>query len=559
MRLLPALPLNGQAQVADQKAASDNGPIQLSPFAVNTRSNDGYVSNQATASGRLVQSRQEGGQNVTVVNAVQIAPLSAPEALHYVAGISGNNDERHSNTFALCGLPVMGARRNGEYTNASWSTPEAVEQYEVVRGASAVRYGSSQPGGAVSYVTKSPQFRAAGEITTGGFGLSHTGAGELAADLTGPVKKGLTTDLDAPSTLADRLMLIGEDREDYRGPGFDYSKRQGVFGKVTWKPFAGRQIQSEYECRGLRQFKGSALLVPGTSAGTPADKVALPDAYGISVSWTFRDASSMYRRVERFWETSISSPKGFGKWGKWTARSFLSLNDRYVRIAGPSGSAQPRPVTVADIGEFSEAGPLFPLEGNKVRLDLTYFVIKSTNVLPVDASAAVNDSDPTPRYRFIAGTTRRGADVDVTFNWGKAFQPVFAHSDQDVSAAPIPAQLQATPTQSSVLQLNVARHSATVLTWWEPRLDRLPSLWLTLGVRYTDKKPASLAGALSSYFIPGDAIFDLGAGYTFDRPWVVDVNVKNILDKYAYRDSPNAVIIVAERPRPASATLHNPF
>jgi iron complex outermembrane recepter protein len=141
------------------------------------------------------------------------------DALRNVSGVTrfkeGNGGEEK---FSIRGfdasrnLFIDGARLNNGFNATNIATTETanIERFEVLKGPSAILFGSGLPGGVINYVTKKPTFKpyAAGELLFGSYGFKR-----IEADATAPVN----------DTLAWRGVFSHEDSEGYRD--FDSRKR----------------------------------------------------------------------------------------------------------------------------------------------------------------------------------------------------------------------------------------------------------------------------------------------------------------------------------------------
>jgi TonB-dependent siderophore receptor len=141
------------------------------------------------------------------------------DALRNVSGVTrfkeGNGGEEK---FSIRGfdasrnLFIDGARLNNGFNATNIATTETanIERFEVLKGPSAILFGSGLPGGVINYVTKKPTFKphAAAELLFGSYGFKR-----FEADATAPVN----------DTLAWRGVFSHEDSEGFRD--FDSRRR----------------------------------------------------------------------------------------------------------------------------------------------------------------------------------------------------------------------------------------------------------------------------------------------------------------------------------------------
>ncbi len=140
------------------------------------------------------------------------------DALRNVAGVTrfkeGNGGQE---SFSIRGfessrnLFIDGAHLNSSQNATSIASTETanIERFEVLKGPSAILFGSGLPGGVINYVTKKPTFKpyAAGELIVGSYGYKR-----VEADATAPVNE----------MLAWRAVVSHEDSEGFR----DYDSRR---------------------------------------------------------------------------------------------------------------------------------------------------------------------------------------------------------------------------------------------------------------------------------------------------------------------------------------------
>ena len=141
------------------------------------------------------------------------------DALRNVSGVTrfkeGNGGEEK---FSIRGfdassnLFIDGARLNNGFNATNIATTETanIERFEVLKGPSAILFGSGLPGGVINYVTKKPTFKpyAAAELLVGSHGFKR-----FEADATAPIN----------DMLAWRGVFSHEDSEGFRD--FDSRRR----------------------------------------------------------------------------------------------------------------------------------------------------------------------------------------------------------------------------------------------------------------------------------------------------------------------------------------------
>jgi iron complex outermembrane receptor protein len=167
------------------------------------------------------------------------------DALRNVAGVSkfkqGNGGEEK---FSIRGFDASqslykdGARINNAFNATNIATTETanIERYDVLKGPSAILYGTGEPGGVINYVTKKPRFDrafASAELIAGSYDYYRS---EL--DLTGPLGAS-----DSP--FAYRLVASYEDSDSHRD--FHFRERLLLAPSLSWRPTERTTVTLQYE------------------------------------------------------------------------------------------------------------------------------------------------------------------------------------------------------------------------------------------------------------------------------------------------------------------------
>jgi iron complex outermembrane receptor protein len=212
--------------------------VQLSEFRVSSTTDRGYVATQAAGATRTNTPLIELAHTVNVLNAGFIADTGAAklyDALRYVSNVTGG-DVRNDGDF---GQPALGVRgfainrmRDGMNVTSASALVElsGYERVEAVKGASAVQLGSSNPGGILNYVPKTPLFRPRTEIV-GQFGSDRFYRGSV--DTTGPLSSRGNV------RTAYRVVVSGEDSESF----MDYHNRKLSFAQIGFAVRVSRDTQ----------------------------------------------------------------------------------------------------------------------------------------------------------------------------------------------------------------------------------------------------------------------------------------------------------------------------
>ncbi|QCJ70561.1 TonB-dependent siderophore receptor [Providencia heimbachae] len=155
-------------------------------------------------------SLQETPKSVSIISQQELetrAPQKLDEALRYTSGVVAQpfGADNDTDWFKIRGFDAATYLDNSRLFRDGYYTwllePYGFERIEVVKGASAVLFGESTPGGAVNVVTKKPLFTPKGEVfleagnnDQRGFGFDVTGnandEGNVRYRLVGTMKKG---------------------------------------------------------------------------------------------------------------------------------------------------------------------------------------------------------------------------------------------------------------------------------------------------------------------------------------------------------------------------------
>lgn len=193
---------------------------------------NGYVAKRAKTATKTDTPIIETPQSISVITKDQMRDQnvqSIQDALRYSAGVVADQygvDSRSDNisirgtdgTQYLDGLRQV----NTYYQDIARPDPYTLERIEILRGPSAMLFGSGGVGGIVNLVTKRPQETAQNEISVS---LGNYDSKRIQADLTGPV-----ADTD---NLFYRLVFVGRDLDTQVDHTED--KRIVVAPSLTWK------------------------------------------------------------------------------------------------------------------------------------------------------------------------------------------------------------------------------------------------------------------------------------------------------------------------------------
>ena len=431
------------AQTAAPKAESD--AVVLNPFVVSTSANEGYVSTSAAALGRVTQQLENIPQRVSIYNAAFLQDIkltSFQDALRYDSNTNFSNSQFNGAAGLIRGFAAQNPLRNGVGGLAtSQGNPlgvEAIEQVEVVKGAAAVLYGPSQPGGVINYVTKRPQFRRQSAVETQFFAR---GGYKVALDSTGalPVKSA-----DGRSVLAYRVVAVHEDRSLYQINDQNLN-RDVLYGALTYQPFQNLAIDAQVQNdRQKASFFNSSLMpqavVTGLANGSIQPKQT-PLPYAVfpgGAKWTYQDTFGYAEQHDKYAQVSAVLNRDFGRLGAWALRAHYTWSESALfRVLNDiQGGNFPQPVTAANIGRtvnFTQTVSAADVTAN--RLWIPARLARQINDFP--RSSLNTQWDLTGK--FTTGPAKHtfliGTDADLGFNAKSGIPGVAATDKQAFTGA----------------------------------------------------------------------------------------------------------------------------
>jgi iron complex outermembrane recepter protein len=170
-------------------SAPDEDVVRLSPFEVSSETDRGYIATRASGATKTNTPMIELAHSIQVLNSEFIADTNSQtvfQATRYVSNVSGGN-QRGDDAMLIRGFGVTRLRNGQPYAQQNAFTFDemaAFERVEVIKGASAVLYGSAAPGGLINLVDKRPMPRRQSflSLTAGSYDFY-----KAVLDTTGPV------------------------------------------------------------------------------------------------------------------------------------------------------------------------------------------------------------------------------------------------------------------------------------------------------------------------------------------------------------------------------------
>jgi iron complex outermembrane receptor protein len=284
--LLTVADLPGQVTAPAPASSSSKGEIvQLSEFTVSEDKDIGYSTTNAIGVTRTNTAIIDTPQAVNVINQEFLRDAVASElydVLKYVSGVSIESNVGDS--VMIRGYTVRGQYTDGLSDNQNQSQagsePFLFERLEVLKGPSALVYGSHATGGVLNRVRKTPQWKRRGEL---GLTLGNHGQRKAELDYTAPINDQFA------------YRLIGVYREEDLNNGvntrFSWFKRWNVDPMITWRPLPKVQIKVVGEFLHEEHFKhwgDNAQLAPFAVNG-PTTFGRLPRDYTFTDPWATND------------------------------------------------------------------------------------------------------------------------------------------------------------------------------------------------------------------------------------------------------------------------------
>lgn len=231
---LLASALVARGQTAAAPAASDNqDAITLEEFSVEANRADGYRSTTsltATGIGARIMDTPVAINVLTEEFLRDTGATEIREALNFVPGIGTN--PRNESEYTVRGFQGNISYRNGQYRRQNYTSWNA-SRVEVLKGPSAIFFGSVRPGGAINYSTTRPELN------------------KRFADLTLTVgsedyyRAGIFANIPAGENLAFR---VGAGFLDSHGKAeFDYRRESYLGASMLWKITKNQQLVLDLE------------------------------------------------------------------------------------------------------------------------------------------------------------------------------------------------------------------------------------------------------------------------------------------------------------------------
>lgn len=312
------------AQTAPADARKE-AAVELSPFQVVSSTDKGYIATRASGATKTNTPMIEIPHSIQVLNSEFIADTASGnvfQAARYVSNVAGG-DQRGDDALLVRGFAVTRLRNGSPYAQQNAFTFDemaAFDRVEIIKGASAVLYGTANPGGLINLVDKRPLPK---QKTTLSLAAGSYDFYKAVLDTTGPATKLGDVEVNY------RAIAAYEDSESWRL--FASRERTYLNGALEFRFSKDTNLVSrvEYQKDQLLDSYGKPYIwFSAANVGTLLD---LPDEF-------YRgDPSVDAKRVARFiWDTTLQHY--FNE--NWSARGSLVYGDAYSRRSEVFISAQ---------------------------------------------------------------------------------------------------------------------------------------------------------------------------------------------------------------------------
>ncbi|MSU24281.1 MAG: TonB-dependent receptor [Opitutus sp.] len=156
--LSPAAAQTSKTGTPDPKDA-ETDPVQLSPFEVNSRRDQGYLSTDTVSGNRVNGPIKNIPQPITVYNSEflnDLVPADSMQLVDYFIGAQNNGAAANDGRYTIRGFDTVAGNqlRNGVYAMHVAVDNFSVDRVEHIQGPASVLYGNAQPGGVINTITK---------------------------------------------------------------------------------------------------------------------------------------------------------------------------------------------------------------------------------------------------------------------------------------------------------------------------------------------------------------------------------------------------------------------
>jgi iron complex outermembrane receptor protein len=306
-----ALAQNAPASVVSTSSANTDEIVTLGVFEVSADKDRGYATSHAVGATRMAVPLKEIPQAITVLNEKLIRDLRPDylsEIVKYVGGVTETASPGRD-IFVIRGVQISGPFFDGlpeaGSSQGSGIDMSLLSRVEVLKGPSAVIYGSTSSGGVVNRTMKKPFFERARrvlDLEAGSF--EHYRA---------------TLDVNQPfgpkNAFAVRLVgsywnLGGEQNFSYKhrrflAPMFGWKITPDTVASITVVDFYDRYHKAWGQAFTLPPYVGNNLTL-STTLGLPRDR-AWAEPYSVQFEQSRRYSLLVDHKVNEFWGLRLSA------------------------------------------------------------------------------------------------------------------------------------------------------------------------------------------------------------------------------------------------------------
>ncbi|MES2697163.1 MAG: TonB-dependent receptor [Verrucomicrobiota bacterium] len=282
---LAASPAEAQPAPAARPASQETA-IELSPFEISASTDIGYLATNSSSATRFATASRDlplALQTITSEMLADQAQFDLNDALSAtVAGLQAGNIPRQS---IIRGMASDYPLRNGIPTFGIQDIAH-IERIEILKGASGVLYGVSQPGGVRNLLSVRPPSRPMFSITQR---FDSDDRARTEVRFGGPI--------DRAGKLAYRFIAVYDEYQKYA----DYQVRYDrlLYPAVQWKPTPTTTVFYEYDYKRFSAI-GSAGFLQVRVPGETFNRFATPQNSGLDLPYAFNVSgpnTNVYQRV----------------------------------------------------------------------------------------------------------------------------------------------------------------------------------------------------------------------------------------------------------------------
>lgn len=289
------IPASALAQTSPAAPTNPEMVITLSPFAVTTKTDKGYLASNSVSGSRLntaIKDLPFALQAFTEDFINDQKPMNIFDIAIYSPGVTyRSNDFNEGNAnIAIRGFAV-GSAGNTMVLRDGFRGPPIfdftnVVRMEIVKGPASFLYGQLAPGGMVNVITKSPKDKFEGTLAAS-YG-SYNGH-RVALDLTGPVAAGLSYRLAASYTHDMEYWQPYESNQTVMAPQILWKLNEQAVLAVKFESFRKKESPQVMQKPGWGYASG--LLPSATDPNlSGVDVPGLPDDWNSMADTDFRDS-----------------------------------------------------------------------------------------------------------------------------------------------------------------------------------------------------------------------------------------------------------------------------